>query len=515
MEQTESSPIGGKILSAIWQQKARFIYIALVSFVVLFLLGVICKILMPRSDFYSQEIRLFLGQNKDKVLIYPNGKPFNRLDIISAPVLKEVYTRNNLSSLLSYEEFASSLSVVNYSARRAFIDAEFASKLGLRNLNVVNLAELEKEYQSRVDSLDQNNFRISMSLNEKIPVSTALKVLAEIPHVWMEIFQRQEGPALPKGLPVNGLRSSLEEEFQEGPLIATDRAFTYCMQMDSLCNALVRLKQGSRIELANGESLEDIAESLTYIRNYQLNLLLQMLMEDHTQHGMKDRIFLSGRIRSLEQRLSEKRGKLKSIEESIKQLRDPVRPAKNAGAAENVPNDSASASTSASTQLNLDSNFFAQFSNLIQNNALISTRIDLITTFSELGEEIAGLEAELTYYNNLLSGLQKNDSDLKQKVDNQLLKKLFENMLSNMEQAGRQLEEFKTVIMQSTLFAREFYVPVGPVLVRAEYFLPPRKLFLAFGFFWVLIVLCPIAAVAGRIIWREFRFSDDELAKSA
>lgn len=502
MEESMRSPLIRQVCSALWQRRKRFAFIAVVSFVIVFLLGLIVMLLSPKEKLYSQDIRLFLGKNKAGMLVYPNDKAFNRFDIISAPVLKEVYQRNKLEKLIGYEDFATSFLVVNYSPDLAFINAEFAQKLSRRNLNTVDLKALEEEYNDRLASLDQANFRISMERSGNLPSSLAARIVTEIPQVWADIFRRQEAKGFPQNVLTSDLKDKLESEFQGSPLIAIDRAFYYNIQMERLCRALEMLQQDRRISLPSGEFLEDVSERLTYIRNYQLNVLLQMLLDDHALLGPMDQVFVASRIRSYEQTLLEKRGMLTNVQESIAQLRTPVN-GSGSPVRESGKNDAASA-----LQLNVDAGFFSQLSELIRNDVVGANLVEQVETFSRLGNEVAATEAQLAHYTQLLSGIQGGNGG--RKVDAQLFAKLFRNMLTEMIQTGLKLDEFKALITQDALSNREFYVPVGPVLVQTEYGVSKKALFIGLFAVWLLIVFCPMAAVAGKVIWQESIAADGD-----
>ena len=505
MEESMRSPLIRQVCSALWQRRKRFAFIAVVSFVIVFLLGLIVMLLSPKEKLYSQDIRLFLGKNKAGMLVYPNDKAFNRFDIISAPVLKEVYQRNKLEKLIGYEDFATSFQVVNYSPDLAFINAEFAQKLSRRNLNTVDLKALEEEYNDRLASLDQASFRISMERSGNLPSSLAARIVTEIPQVWADIFRRQEAKGFPQNVLTSDLKEKLESEFQGSPLIAIDRAFYYNIQMERLCRELETLQQDRRISLPSGEFLEDVSERLTYIRNYQLNVLLQMLMDDHSLLGPMDRVFVASRIRSFEQTLLEKRGMLANVQESIAQLRTPVN-GSGSPVRESGKSDAASA-----LQLNVDAGFFSQLSELIRNDVVGANLIEQVETFSRLGNDVAATEAQLAHYTKLFSGIQGENGT--RKVDAQLFGKLFRSMLTEMIQAGLKLDEFKELITRDALSNREFYVPVGPVLVQTEYGVSKKSLFIGLFAVWLLIVFCPMVAVAGKVVWQASMSANNGAAK--
>ena len=112
-----------------WRRILLTATISLFVAILLFLL----LLLLPANRLFVQDIQVMLENSKGGIgLAYPSKKPFNKLDIISPVVLKQVYRKNNLENVLPFDEFQEMFSVSDYSPKRAFLDSAFAQKLGNR-----------------------------------------------------------------------------------------------------------------------------------------------------------------------------------------------------------------------------------------------------------------------------------------------------------------------------------------------------------------------------------------------
>ena len=477
-----------KIWNAVCERRRGLGYFAVTTAVALAILAVLGLLCLPKTAFYTQDIQLFLNRTPDGFQ-YPNGRPFSAFDITSKQVLHRVYDRCDLKDILPFDDFAELFSVVAVTPKKEFLDAAYAKKLARRNITGVEIAKLESQYAAELAALDQGRYAVVMRRDGAVSPKLAVRIVGDIALVWKEIFQRQEGKNLPQGTLSTNLKERLETEFQNGPLIAVDRANYYVDQMERLCTNLAALHGSRNVVLPDtGESLKDITERLQYIRSYQLAVLTQMILQDSSLRGVQDLLFVTSKTLQLEQELTRVRSEQKSTGESLDQVMDRA----GVGFGEN-------SNKNLSEEMNQEG-FYAQLAALIRNDALNPIRAELAKQFRLLGVQAAQLEEQLSYYNYLKSRMSPGKAT--EKTDPQLFGKLYRAMLGEMIQTSRKLEEFRTMIVDNTILEQEFCVPVGPAYLKTERVLSPAVLLAGAAGLWLLLNFCA-AAVAGSAAFRK------------
>ena len=92
----------------------------------------------------SLEFRLdFEGADNSE---YPNGLKFSTADILSTPVLSEVYAEKDLQRYLGFPEFKAGLSIYQKNDALRFMEYEYAEKLSQKNLSLEERDRLETEF---------------------------------------------------------------------------------------------------------------------------------------------------------------------------------------------------------------------------------------------------------------------------------------------------------------------------------------------------------------------------------
>lgn len=454
-----------------WRRILLTATISLFVAILLFLL----LLLLPANRLFVQDIQVMLENSKGGIgLAYPSKKPFNKLDIISPVVLKQVYRKNNLENVLPFDEFQEMFSVSDYSPKRAFLDSAFAQKLGKRNLSVVDIERLETDYRRQLASLDLGMFRISMGKNYQIPPETASKILNEIPQTWMEIYRQQEGEKLPQVDLDSNMEKRLRSELQNSRLIAIDRAAVYNEQMLELCDKLIPLLQERNLALPTGEYLPDLIKMLQNVKTYQLNILQSMVFSSKELQNNLDHLFLQSQIQQLENEQNYAKLKYQNIDQALSILQD-----KNPSIRANLP-----AQPEGATQFSLDANIFNQIIELVRRDSSNIMRRQLADLSLELGKEMAQTESKLQFYKQLLQNMNSKvttGSATKEQFDS-----LFNATLANMAELGKKVRQFKQMLTEEYLSGLNFYVPVGQTIQKTDRLISIPKLGVILLGLWVV-----------------------------
>ena len=480
MAQTEKLITPAYIFDFLKRKRHRILFTAVISFCALFLIGLLVLLALPSNRVFSQKIRILLpGSDNGAAIIYPSGKLFNQLDIISPAVLKQVYTDQNLASVIPFDKFQNLFSVVSYSRKLALLDAEFDQKLARRNLSVVDLNRLEAAYNRQLEVLDKSTYRINMEPSIQLTNEKSVQILSAIPQTWMNLYRKMEGCKLPQTDFDTNFEKKLRSELQTSRLIALDRAAYYNDQLLKLCSTLQPLLGNRNISLASGEYLSDLVESLHSIRKYQLDLLRQMILTSSNLRSDLDLYFIKSQIQYLQQELTSRQAQYDSVGKSLSIVQAPVR---SAAAAKNdgVPQ-----------QVSLDSTVFAQIADLVRSDASNETRRKLTDLNVTLGQDIARLQARLLYYQQILGDLERS----KNTAGNvELFNQEFVKMMNNLIATCAKISSFKQLLTRDYLSSLEFfYSPISQVSLQKARLLSPLKLVVFTFGIWVLFNLLLIA----------------------
>ena len=473
------NPMMSKIWQTVWSRRRGLAFCAVASLIILILLAAAISLSVPKETVYDQYVQIFLTKNAQNFYIYPNEQIFSPSDVISPEVLHNVYESCKLQDCISYEEFAPLFSFTSVIKGKQFLDEKYAKALQRRNITGADIEKLQQKYEEDLAKLDQGVFCLSFRETPRIPAKIAEEIPLKVLQTWKDIYQVQNGR-----VPLNALTSKMERELNaesvNSPLIAVDRAIYYKEQMQAFCLALKQVLGTRQLTLPKtGETLDDIMERLNYIRNCQLDILMQMIIESQQLRGVRDELFISGKIRNLEKQLAEAQGSRDSLAEAMSQMTGGT----------NASSAGQNSGKAGEPQLNFDASFFEQWASLIRNDVMNRLRGTLANQYKEKGLEVAQLSSELEYYTSLKKQLFESKS---QKIDKAAFAGQFRNTVSEMVQTAKQLDQFKSLILDCEISGAQFYRPSGPTFSAQTSAVSRRILATTVFLVWILINFCAV-----------------------
>jgi hypothetical protein len=438
-----------------------FMFAFLSLAVVVLIAGTIC-ILLPSHRYMTQEIEILLPiRGKDEARIYPSGKKFNRLDIVSPPILKKVYKNNQLEGILSYEDFQKSISVVNFSIDRALLDAEVASKLSKRNLTAADISNIEREYRNALAKIDSSIYRVVFA-NSSVPPVLSAKILNETILTWFKIYSLLEAEKLPVITVDTQIDATIAQDLKQSRFIALDRLQYYLDQLERLSGRLQLVQSDRKLTASTGESLEDIVSAMRYIKTYQLALLRQMVMADAGLQTSLDPMYVQSRLEH-EQR------QLNTLKTQHKMLLDSLAIMEKKG----VEGSGGGKETEAS--LMLDSGVLNQLSAIFSRDASNNFRTMLAEQNLALASSIAKQEEAVSFYQEISSKMKKV-SENTVTGNSAEFDQLFQGVLKNVINLGKTIAELKQLLTEDYLSSQSFYVPAGEAAWTQDPLISCKKL---------------------------------------
>lgn len=449
---------------------------------VLLILAVYC--FTPRVQSYQKTISLNLA-TKDEALCYPSEKEFSSADLISRPVLRKVYNGIGLEKQVSFEDFVSSFFIAETNMKKAFLDARFKAKMSARNITIVQIQQLEREYKEALAAVKSNQVTIAMAPQFSCNSVLAARILNAIPAAWFDIYSVQEAALYPAAVPLQQIQGLSKAVGQDGLLILMEKTRMYARQMHQLCSFLNEMLQGRNMMLPSGETLGDLQAALTLVVHYQINMLQQYVLDHPELYGPFDRVFLESRAKDAEFDLMLQEKKCAGVIAAINTLVSDSVP-QNAGNGK-VVQDAGKAGTAPMT-LQLDTGSLASIERLIRKDINGVLRKDLAQKTMEYQDELAEASAEHKRYQDILdavNGQKKKQSQVVLSTEKFYVS--VREMLADLLVQCKKLDQFRKMILQDEHTSRQFCSVAPEVLFSSAPMFPIPRIALGILAVWALV----------------------------
>lgn len=184
---------------AVWRYR-RIIGFTMAAVAVLFVVGALFLYLAaPVERLASVQFRLlFDGAEQNR---YPNGQPFNVTEIVSPPVVAEVYETNDLKGYGKLEIFQQQLFVTHNNVALQQLDYSYLAQLSDPRLTPVDRARIEEEFLRKREGVRNAEFTLSLRRTERfksMPDSLMEKVLNDTLAIWAKQADALKGVARPE-----------------------------------------------------------------------------------------------------------------------------------------------------------------------------------------------------------------------------------------------------------------------------------------------------------------------------
>jgi len=184
----------GPWLTALWGYRRVMagIWSVLVALAALAL--VLAVLLLPSDRIGTTEFRLtFDGAVSGK---YPNGVPFSYDELVSEPVLSEVFQADSLSRYGTARDFSSEMFVLHSSRDLELLDLDYQARLADSRLSTVDRARLEAEYETKRASLESPDYSLNIRQTaalKALPPEMMAKILQDVLLTWARQAAERKG----------------------------------------------------------------------------------------------------------------------------------------------------------------------------------------------------------------------------------------------------------------------------------------------------------------------------------
>ena len=459
----------------------------IITIVIILAVTVLAWLLLPYKMRYCTELENTLKKTDGHTYVYPNGRAFNALDVISPAVLREVYNNMKLEDKIPYTDFVTLFYIDNSSMKQARLDAEYEAKLSKKNLNTVSLNLLEKEYNLKRTQIANDIFRVNMKTHYSLSKGDCIQALALIPETWFQIYSKTEAAALPK-VELDAWKKDFAESMKakEGNMVILEKARVYTNLLKVSCDSLQKMLDGKNIALDSGEYLEDIRRKLDHIQKFQISVFSQFIIMSSSLFSQYDQIYLLRSLKTTDRELMEVEENIKYATQALELIRSTA-PVRTPGATRNQKGDY--------TTVNLEFNdsVFSQIAELIRNDVTNTVRRDVAQKIIAYGEQKARIVAEKAYIKDLID-TQKKKTPIDELYSASEFRSRMTVLQNELLDIAQKIQQFRAKILKDYLTARSFYKPASnSVKIRRDYVISIAKValgLLALGILYNVIMIC-------------------------
>ena len=423
---------------------------------------------------------------------YPNGMKFSTADIITSPILNQVYQANNLQKVLPFEDFKNAVYITQTNKDLEMLDEEYKARLADRKLTAMDRQRIEAEYRQKRKSLHNQQYTLNLSLQEGIislPEKQVGKVMADILATWATEADQRKG-AFKYRIPVYS-----RNIIQKGMLESED----YIISIDILRAKIKRILDniktiselpGAQVARVGREriSLAEISSNLEDTLRFKLEPLVGLIRSTGLSKNpdlailyLENQLFkLTLDRKETNERMSILRTSLKSYME--KKMVANAMPMPNLGAAGNSNGQTGKAgSPNIPTYIpQFGDSFLDRLMEMTTQGNDVKYRQDITDKIVEEGMKIAAIEKQSSYYKSLIESMRnltknKSANNLSKVIE--LIKSSFADIESDIQVSLDRINEIYQELSKHNLNPQSMlYATTDPVLVKKQRAISRRKL---------------------------------------
>jgi hypothetical protein len=397
------SPLTLKPFFEVLMGYRRVIVGSLVTVMALFVVGVILLFLVtPVEKVASIQFRLiFDGAAQGK---FPNNVPFSVSEIVSAPVLTEVFRTDNLQRYGKYEDFKDSVFIQQSNPDLDLLAYEYQAMLADTKLTPVDRARIQDEFKKKREAMVDPAYSISIRRHERLktmPKDLLEKVLMDTLNTWARQADERRGA---NKYDVAVLSASLLQKDlleREDYLVAIDILRSKANRVLETLDEIARLP-GARIIKIGPESLTlaDVRANLEEAVRFKLEPLLGLIRSQGvTKNSRGLELYASNQLFQLRLEKQESADIVQALQTSLREYGQ-----SGAGAGEGKSGAPTSGSSAGGQALmpQIDQSFLNQIMTLSTAREDAEYRRKLVDRLIVESVKMAARSREAAYYEDLV-----------------------------------------------------------------------------------------------------------------
>jgi hypothetical protein len=448
----------GRIFGTLWSYRRVIevgVTIVMGVFVMLALAGFM---LLPRERLSSIGFRLvFDGVDDAK---YPNNTKFATSDIISTPVLTEVYNKDDLGRYINnFEKFKNSVFIRDANRDLELLDLEYAGRLADQKLATVDRDRIESEYKDKRKALTAPFYSLTLRRNEwltTLPAALTEKILKDTLSTWAQQVDTKKG-ALKYNIPMY-TRASLPLDLieHEDYLIAADVLRSKTVAMQDTMDQINRLPGVSAFRAGPEHlALGEIRASLNDTLRFRLMPLIATITQSGaTTDGKRLRAYIENQLAQAKARQAEQQKRVETLQSSLAAYQGEKAFSNQAATvlgAASRPGQQQGSDQSVIPQVS--ESFLDRIMDLSKQNTDVKYRQDMVEKIVEEGMSASALVRDIAYYTELLQHLPAGSSGNAEAIRTSM-KAVYDAVAKNLDQINMFYSELsaQNLNSQGTLY---------------------------------------------------------------
>ena len=424
---------------------------------------------------------------------YPNGMKFSTADIITSPILNQVYQANQLKKILPFADFKNAIFISQTNKELEMLDEAYKAKLADRKLSAVDRQRIEAEYRQKRKSLHNQQYTLNFSLKEgmvSMPEKQISKVMADILATWAVEADQRKG-AFKYRIPVYS-----RNIIQKGMLESED----YIVSIDILRAKIKKILQnietinelpGARVTRVGQEhiSLAEINSNLQDTLQFKLEPLVGLIRSTGLSKNPDLAVlYLENQLFKLNLDRKETNERVKILSNSLKSYMEKKMVAgamtmPNLGAAGNSSNSKTGGMNIPTYIPQFGDSFLDRLVEMTTQGNDIKYRQDTTDRIVEEGMKVAAIEKQTSYYKSLIESMRslaknKTAGNLGKVIE--LIKSSFAGIETDIQLSLDRINEIYQELSKHNLNPQSMlYTATDPVLVTKQQAVSYRKLGMA------------------------------------
>ena len=461
----------------------------------------------PSQNISTISFRLEFGGAND--LRYPNGTRFSPSDIVNGPILAEVYNENGLKKYMSFNTFKSSIFIVESGFELDALQREYRAKLNDPKLTPADRDRLEREYDTKAESISRNEYAIHFMHREglsRIPPTIANKALADILSTFADQAVKDRG-GLDYRLPFlsRAMFNDVRPQTTENLTIATDVLRTKINRTLVTIDTLLRIPGTEVLRTEKDQiSLPEVRTRFEEILRFQLQPLTARLATAGTDDTTAVRTYFTAQLEYNDARAAELRRREEALRTALAAYQRTEVPAQTPGGvnAPRTPEPARPVGDAVTPQIS--ETFIDRIVSMATQSTDVRYRQDSVQRIVTESMGVVPYEAEASYYRTVLAKLSSGGGNTLSREDaRRQLTAIYNDSLWAIDR----LSEIHRLLSKNLNPSNVMYSITVPPTLRSERTVTVNRLIL-YGILLGIITLPLI--VAGCLIHNRIREEEEE-----
>jgi len=444
----------------------------------------------PRERLASLGFQLaFEGADRGE---YPNGTKFSSAEIVSTPVLAEVFKANDLQRYTDFAKFKDAVFVLQTNRDLEMLSYEYTAKLSDSKLGPVDRSRLEEEFRKKRESLSSAGFSLNIRRNERlvtIPDALLSKLLQDTLSTWASQTAAKKG-ALRYNIPVLS-RNALQKDFfaSEDYIISADLLRTKIERMLKTVVLMGEIPGAAAVRMnAEQVGLADLRANLEDLNRFKVEPLISIIRSSGlSKNPTRIGEYFEGRLFETQLAATETDQRIKSMLDALRGYEQQP----------NVASAPAAAAPGSAVTPQLSESFIDKLVQMSTQSIDVDYRQNLTKRIIDDGAILAELKRQADYY----EAMRKSFLSVTGRADSTIAADVSKRLGQAYDEVARSLDQvqaFYALISQQNLNPDAVvYTVTAPFLVRTTRGLSLSTVLLyVFVVLLISLIVVPLACLA-------------------